>query len=544
MIRRDFIHRLGLTSAWAPVGLLTAAGTEAGGDLGGLVAGVQPIPTAARNASPQIRTISLIHTTDLHGHILPTETYEGLGPVGGLARCATLIRAWRAENPHSLLLDIGDLYQGTDVAHRTQGHAMVKQLNALRYDAWVLGNHDFDWGRDILESAIAKAEMPVLGANLIFSGKPAGAQEKGSPLAKLVPHMIKEIGGLKIGLIGVCTPGLSSWLHPRLLRDIRSLDPLAPARAAAADLKAAGAHAIILCGHMGFKARTYFSDDHANRILDLTKECPDIDAFIGAHTHKDIPSGTANKVLYTQAGYYGIYLGRLDLAFHSESGKLLDVRAMTVCMDNRFAEDAAVLALAKDDLAASEIALAKPVGQFSRALTARSKPGQPSDQQLLIGAAIREACAKKGQPVVGVYHGDFGDDEIPAGEKTIGDLWKIIPYENFLVTAELSRAEMITVLNEGFTIERSVRNLIGYVVQIEDGPEGHAVVKLITDPNGRPVPADHRFKVAFNTFDGQSGGQRLLKLREILASPKTASQFVDIQTRDALVEYIVSHKII
>ena len=93
-------------------------------------------------------TISILHTTDLHGHILPTVDYDGHPNLGGLARCATQIRQWQSEAPNSILLDVGDVYQGTEVSLRARGANMIRCLNALRYDAWVVGNHEFDWGMD------------------------------------------------------------------------------------------------------------------------------------------------------------------------------------------------------------------------------------------------------------------------------------------------------------------------------------------------------------------------------------------------------------
>ena len=104
------------------------------------------IARAASALSDDIVQISILHTTDLHGHILPTTDYAENADLGGLARCVTQIKRWRRQNRNSILIDVGDVYQGTEVALRSKGELMIDLFNHLEYDAWVVGNHEFDWG--------------------------------------------------------------------------------------------------------------------------------------------------------------------------------------------------------------------------------------------------------------------------------------------------------------------------------------------------------------------------------------------------------------
>src|SRR5438477_11245708 len=157
----------------------------------GLIGAVPNLARAVATLSPDAVCISILHTTDLHGHILPAPDYDGYPDRGGLARCVTQIRRWRQQNPNSILIDIGDVYQGTDVGWRTKGELMIDLFNYLKYDAWVVGNHEFDWGIEPFERALERSTMPVLAANTLLHGKPAGELlDTKHPLSGLQPFTL------------------------------------------------------------------------------------------------------------------------------------------------------------------------------------------------------------------------------------------------------------------------------------------------------------------------------------------------------------------
>src|ERR1700745_3173494 len=141
----------------------------------GLLNALPTLASAATALESDTVGISLLHTTDLHGHILPTADYNGNPDYGGLGRCAAQIRRWRRQNPNSILIDVGDVYQGTEVSLRTKGELMIDLFNHLKYNAWVIGNHEFDWGIEPFHKALQRSAMPVLAANTMLDGKPAGS---------------------------------------------------------------------------------------------------------------------------------------------------------------------------------------------------------------------------------------------------------------------------------------------------------------------------------------------------------------------------------
>src|SRR6266480_765350 len=412
---------------------------------------VSAVPTLASAAAlnPDTVCISILHTTDLHGHILPTFDYDGKPDCGGLARCATQIRRWRRQNRNSILIDVGDVYQGTDVGLRSKGELMIDLFNHLKYDAWIVGNHEFDWGIEPFQRALERSAMPVLAANTLLEGKRAGEfSDAKNPFARIQPYVLKEIGGMKIAIIGVTTPGMSFWFRPEFARGIDFQYPIEPVRRAIVMAKSEGAAAVVLTGHMGLKPRSG-GDDFANTVMALTSEFPEVAAFIAGHTHQAIPSRLTNGMLFTQADHFGIHAGRVDLLFDRNSKKLLHRKAVCELMDNRFGFDPVIIPRARSQLVESDRALSQPIGELAETLHPRSRPGEPSDIERLIGAAIMEALVERRVRVDGVVHGVFDEKaNLVAGPKTINDIWNVLPYENYIVTVELTPEEIKAVMEE------------------------------------------------------------------------------------------------
>ncbi|MEO7724931.1 MAG: bifunctional UDP-sugar hydrolase/5'-nucleotidase, partial [Chthoniobacterales bacterium] len=447
------------------------------------------LPSGVRAAgipAQDLVTISILHTTDLHGHILPTTDYEGRADLGGLARCVTQIRRWQAENPNSLLLDIGDVYQGTQFALSNQGSAMIDLFNLLRYDAWIIGNHEFDWGIEPFLRALERSQMPVLAANTLLQGSPAGRfGDARHPFAKIRPFLMKEIAGIKLAIIGLTTPGMPFWFLPKFLEGIEFEHPVEGARRGIRQARAAGADAILLAGHMGLKERTG-GDDFANCLMALTAEFPEAAVLIAGHTHQDIPSRLTNGVLLTQADHFGIHVGRVDLLFDRNSRKLLHRAARTELMDDRFRLDPVILSRAQPRLDRAAEVMAEPVGELTHTLSVRSEPGEPSEVEKLIAAAITETLSDRGLRIDGVFHGLFDDRHaFKKGRKTIADLWEILPYENYLVTAELTPLELKVIMEEVFQ-SRERRSLTGFKTAVAgEGRERRLTSLRMAD--GRPL---------------------------------------------------------
>jgi len=494
--------------------LVGSAGAGAAWLAGGQVAPARDLGRA--------RTVSIFHTTDLHGRILPTSTYEGLDDVGGLARCATCIRQWRRESPHSLTVDVGDVVQGTAVSLSSGGSIMIDLFNRLGYDAWTLGNHDFDWGPEKLEANLALSRMPVLTGNVERAGKEPG--EFGGAWGNVKPWTVKEVGGFRIGLVGLITPGLPYWLAPETLGGVAATAPTEALAASLKEVRAEKPDAIVVMGHMGWR----FQDDYANPVRGLLRDANDVDVYLAGHSHQNQPAWTLHDVLCSQASYHGIHCGRIDLTFDVDSRRLVERRAFTVLMDDRFALDPAVMERARPDLAKADEQLARRVATVRRRI---GGDGRGSELVQLLCETFAATLRRHQIAVEGVFHGTFASGDLPPGELTVADCWKIIPYENMLATADVKARDLLTIVAEDAGDRKSDRTLWPFEV-VRDGDGRPSALRH----EGRELDPDRRLAVAFNSYDAQSGGRRLLKLREILQQPEARLRTTALDTRSALID--------
>jgi len=280
-------------------------------------------------------------------------------------------------------------------------------------------------------------------------------------------------------------------------------------------------------------------DDFANNVIALTSEFPDIAVFIAGHTHQPVSSRIVNGVLFTQADHFGIHAGRVDLTFDRDTRKLLRREARCELMNNRIRFDHRVVGRVKPFLDQSAAALAQPIGMLTDTLHSRSRPGEPSDVEQLIGAAIFEELHEHDVVVDGVMHGVFDENNFEAGPKTVNDIWGLIPFENYLVTAALTPEEIKSVMEEVYA-SREPRNLLGF--QIETVSTGHdRGIVTIRLADGRLLERDRRYSIAFNSFDSRSGGHRFMKLRALLENPAANCTFHPVLTRDAVIGYFQRH---
>jgi 2',3'-cyclic-nucleotide 2'-phosphodiesterase (5'-nucleotidase family) len=212
-------------------------------------------------------------------------------------------------------------------------------------------------------------------------------------------------------------------------------------------------------------------------------------------------------------------------------------------MDNRIRFDDVVISRAKSQLEESNVALSQSIGELAETLHARGRPGEPSDIERLIGGAIMEGLRERGVTVDGAMHGVFDEKaSLVAGPKTVNDIWNVIPYENYVVTAELSPEEIQSVMEEVYASQEK-RNLLGFKVKTEGHGYDRRIISMTLE-DGRPLDRGKKYVIAFNTFDSRSAGHHFMKLRALLEMPAVNCTLHPAQTRDALIDYFRRHKVV
>jgi 2',3'-cyclic-nucleotide 2'-phosphodiesterase (5'-nucleotidase family) len=315
------------------------------------------------------------------------------------------------------------------------------------------------------------------------------------------------------------------------------LDPIEALRKLLREVSVQKPDAILLAGHMGLTRR----DDYANRVGTLTAEFPQLVAYLGGHTHQNHSSETVNGVLYTQADHYGIYAGKVDLTFDRASRRLLRREAVTVQMDHQIALDPLVLSLARADLDAADLVLAREIGELTEPLNVVTAFGHPSDVERLIASAMIASLHKTGFEIDAVIHGLFdARHPLAPGTKTVADAWAVLPYENEIVTIELAHDDFLALARD-FGSGRESRNVMG--VRVIGSRAGNAFqVEDLRAADGSPLPVKPAYRIALNSYDSQSAGQRFPAVAKLVARASSHRVFHPIQIRDALIDFFVTRQ--
>ncbi|HYP00857.1 MAG TPA: bifunctional UDP-sugar hydrolase/5'-nucleotidase [Pyrinomonadaceae bacterium] len=479
--------------------------------------------TAARERA----WITILSTTDLHGNILPVDYYTNKPDARGLAKVATLIRAARGENPAgTLLLDSGDTIQGTPLEyfHNKKNNQppdpMMLVMSALKFDALAVGNHEYNFGLDVLGKARREASFPWLSANTYK----AGTQE-----TYYQPYLVKELNGVRVGVLGLTTPGVPFWENRGNFAGLEFRAPVAEARKWVTVLRERErVDLVVVAMHMGLEEDLRTGETTPGQVTNenvavrLAREVAGIDLVVMGHTHREVPSLTINNVLLTQANYWGRHLARADIYLERERGRwrVAAKSARTIAVNERTETDAEVARLVEPYDRETQTWLARVIGESPAELTAVD--ARFRDTAIL--DLIQRVQLDAGRADVSMVASFNPQARLPRGAVTVRDIAGLYIYENTLVVLEVTgqvlkdalehSAKFFRAYEAGRTPAELVDEKIpAYNFDIAEGvtydldltkPFGSRVQNLRF--RGQPLDPAQKLKLATNNYRVNGGG--------------------------------------
>lgn len=431
------------------------------------------------------------------------------GTRGGLGRVITLKKQIQKESPHTLFLFAGDTISPSVESITYKGAQMIEAWNVAGLDYATFGNHEFDFGPEVLLERIKESRFGWLATNVV--DKKTGQTFGGVP-----PYVIREFDGVKIGIIGLVLPETKTTSRPGT--DVEFFDPCETANEVIPEIHLKGAQVVVALTHLSMR-----EDKEVAR-------CADVDVIIGGHEHTLLESAAGGAPIFKMTSD-ARELGRIDLNISRTSGKLESIDWKVIPVTAEIKEDAD-LAPVYSKYAGLLRDLSQVVGRTTVALDARSAESRTRETN--VGNLITDAFRKATRADVAVMNGGSirADALVSAGSLTKRDLLAIIPFKNKVVKLELTGAALRTVLEHG--VARSAEDsqpgrfpqVSGIRFTFDAGrPAGSRVVDVSV--NGVPLDDQKKYSLATTNFLAEGGdGYDILKTaRVLIASAQGQSDF-------------------
>ena len=448
------------------------------------------------------RAITILHTNDIHGHVQPWRGWEGElagKTIGGMDRLATAIQQVRAERGvgNVLLLDAGDTLGDTMIADETEGGAVLQVMNAVAYDAMVIGNHEPDFATTKLRELIGRASFPILAANV---------RDRASGQLVTKPYVIREIGGVKIGILGLAYPNTALTTAKKNVATVDFLDIPPIARELVPKMRGEGAQIIVALTHYGLSAD-----------MKLAQSAPGIDVIVGGHSHNRVtPAIEIGTTLIVQAGAHCSDLGRLDLTV--KEGRVTKHESRLISLDHAaIASDPETAKLIESLVAPLKEKLDEPVA-IADVLIARAqtlsgarprKRDEESPADSLFADILREETKADIAALPGVGYGVA----IQPGAFTAAALRNLIPHQSKVVTLKLTGAQIREILEQSIenTYTDDPVKKVGGMIQVSGltlryDPKGTFGMRIIeAKVNEDALAPERSYLVATNSMLAEGG---------------------------------------
>ena len=468
--------------------------------------------------------ISILGTTDLHGNIFPIDYYKNQPDNRGLARIATLIKRVRKENPNVLLIDSGDTIQGTPLQyyHNKKNNKppdpMMLVMNSLNYDAMTVGNHEYNFGLKVLEKARSEARFPWLSANTYVQG---------TSKTHYQPYLVREIAGVRVGVLGLTTPGIPNWENPPNYPGLEFHEPLSEASKWVPIMRdKERVDLVVVAMHMGLEEDLRTGEinpgqvQNENQALAIARKVPGVDLIFMGHTHREIPSLFVNGVLLTQANHWGRHFARADVYLENDGQRWRVVAKAARTLISDVEPDEEVLKLAEPYDQETQKWLSRNIGQSDEELTAQ----EARFRDTAILDLIQRVQLEAGKADVSMVASFNPQARISKGAVTVRDIAGLYVYENTLVVLEVTGQQLKDALEHSARYFRAYEpgkvaadlvdeKIPAYNFDVAEGvtyeldisrPFGERIQKL--SYRGQPVRPDQKFRLATNNYRVNGGG--------------------------------------
>ena len=404
---------------------------------------IRPPPAVPVSSVPSSRPLTIIFTNDIHGSLLPYPApwskSETRPIVGAMASVATFVKRSRTVDAALadplFLFDAGDIYQGTPEGTLTKGSAMIPVMNALRYDAIEVGNHDYDHGRKNAERLFADLGAPVLGANVFDT--PTGKIERG-----LTRILVLERGGIRLGLTGLLTTKMSTLTFEKNIRNLEFRPQLQTLTEILPELRRARAEKFdltILISHTGFE------EDKA-----LADSIPGIDLILGGHSHTAVDTAWvgANKTIVVQTAGKASTIGRLDLLVRPDGGVDTFVWQLVPLYVRAFPEDPKMRKTIQDATRGVADEMARVIGRADTDIPYAYR------QESAMGRLTTDILRDWTHADIAILAGGGMRAGFIPGPLAVRDCFQVFPFGNPLAVADVRGDVLIRVLEYGVSTER------------------------------------------------------------------------------------------
>lgn len=397
------------------------------------------------NKGEETITLRIVHTTDVHGNLLPTDDINQKPASGGMARLYTLMQELRASEPNTLLLDAGDFLQGEPITYYSnyvdKPHIVADAMNLLGYDAATIGNHDIEPGHEVYDRFVERAKFPVLAANAI-------RESDGKPYFE--PYKVFERGGARIAVVGFITPAIPQWLPQHLWEGIHFDDIVASAKEwIPRVIEREHPDLLIAMIHSGLKNDNDQYLENAGQVL--AESVAGIDIILMGHDHRQsnlwVKRSDTDSVLLLNPANHLDFVSDIKVTLHKgKTGVRKEISASLTPLEGYAPSQEYVQHFSKKDLEEYYGFLSRRVGLLQTPVVAMEALWGGSDYMAVIHqmqlATLRADISFAAPLALGTAQ--------PSGDVYMRDLFRFCPFTNYLYVMRLSGREILGYLEHSY----------------------------------------------------------------------------------------------